>query len=202
MGDFSDTLELGSALNKSIENNNYVSRANIQEQQSMLAIKRQDFGHDSIEGLNRDDISERSYAPPNNANLNLSASLTGNAGALNTAASAHLRDAMAEMKQQANDNKNDMSFRVLNTSKQPSNNINKTDSTSVYAAPRNEGAGSRENSVEAVSKVAVQKMPVSIFIYFTMSFQANIIFVMQMASNIDMKRMGMILEKLNNTILR
>ena len=59
-----------------------------------------------------------------------------------------------------------MSFRVLNTRQEPSNNINKTDSTSVYAAPRNEGAGSRENSVEAVSKVAVQKMPVSIFIYF------------------------------------
>ena len=66
----------------------------------MVAIKRQDFGHDSIEGLNRDDISERSYAPPNNTNLiNLSASLTGNAGVLNTAASAHLRDAMAEIKQ-------------------------------------------------------------------------------------------------------
>ena len=66
----------------------------------MVAIKRQDFGHDSIEGLNRDDISERSYAPQNHANLNMSINLAGTAGgALNTAASAHLRDAMAEIKQ-------------------------------------------------------------------------------------------------------
>ena len=78
----------------------------------MVAIKRQDFGNDSIEGLNRDDISERSYAPQNHANLNMSINL---GGALNTAASAHLRDAMAEIKQQANEVNKDMSIRVLNT---------------------------------------------------------------------------------------
>ena len=82
----------------------------------MVAIKRQDFGHDSIEGLNRDDISDRSYGPPNNANLNMSVNLTGAAaGTLNTAASAHLRDAMAEIKQQAHEYNKDMSIRVLNT---------------------------------------------------------------------------------------
>ena len=31
MGDISDTLELGSAMNKSIEDNHYISRANIEE---------------------------------------------------------------------------------------------------------------------------------------------------------------------------
>ena len=31
MGDISDTLEFGSAVNKSIENDNYISRANIEE---------------------------------------------------------------------------------------------------------------------------------------------------------------------------
>lgn len=83
----------------------------------MVHIKRQDFGNDSIEGLERDDISERSYAPPhNNANLNMSVNLTGAAkGTLNTAASAHLRDAMAEIKQQAHEYNKDMSIRVLNT---------------------------------------------------------------------------------------
>ena len=80
----------------------------------MIAIKRQDFGNDSIEGLNRDDISERSYAPPNNANLNMSINLAGNA-ALNTAASAHLKDAIADIKHHANEVNKDMSIRVLNT---------------------------------------------------------------------------------------
>ena len=39
IGDISDTLELGSAINKSIEDN-YISRANIDVQHSMIAIKR------------------------------------------------------------------------------------------------------------------------------------------------------------------
>jgi len=76
--DISDGLELNSAvLNRSIEGSGepYVSRADINLQHSVMAIKKQDFGQDSIDFQNRDDISDKSFAPINNPNLNLSVSL-------------------------------------------------------------------------------------------------------------------------------
>ena len=52
MGDISDTLEMGSALYKSIDaRENFISRANIEEHPSMVAIKRLDFGQDSFDGV-------------------------------------------------------------------------------------------------------------------------------------------------------
>ena len=73
MGDISDTLELGSAVNRSVEGNG-VSRANLDH--SMVAIRHRDFNQDSIEFQNRDDISERSFVGHNNNDIKLSASFT------------------------------------------------------------------------------------------------------------------------------
>ena len=75
IGDISDTFDLGSAVNKSQEDN-IVSRANINAiQDAISAIKHKDFAQDSIEVLNRDDISERSFVPQHEGQLNLSMNL-------------------------------------------------------------------------------------------------------------------------------
>lgn len=63
----------------------------------MVAIRHRDFQQDSIEFQNRDDISERSFVAHNNNDIKLSASFTAAQGALNTAASVHLRNAVAEI---------------------------------------------------------------------------------------------------------
>ena len=63
IGDISDILEVGSALNKSQEGTDiYQSRIEIPGQHSMIHIKRMDYSRDSID-VNRDDISDRSHAP-------------------------------------------------------------------------------------------------------------------------------------------
>jgi len=103
IGDISDILEVGSAVNKSQETDHYISRAEIPGQHSMIHIKKMDFSRDSID-VNRDDISDRSHAPPPNVQVNLSSSFAGGAvgprgiTVVNTAASVHLRDAMNEVK--------------------------------------------------------------------------------------------------------
>lgn len=156
MGDISDTLELGSALNKSVEEN-YVSRANINVQNSMIAIKREDFD-ESTEFQNRDDISDR-------GNVGLSVSLM--AGHINTAASVHLREAMHEMK--VSGAVKGKSYRVLATRGEDEKNSNKIDAESVYGdhnvvVSNNfvQATANTNNSVLAASVIAVQKLPVSL----------------------------------------
>ena len=65
--------------------------------------------------------------------MNLSSSFTG-VHALNTAASVHLRDAMAEIKNEAGEVvTKDMSYRVLNTRQKPSHQaLAYHDSQSIY----------------------------------------------------------------------
>ena len=160
MGDISDTLELGSALYKSVEDTNYfASRAHIKDD-GYFAIKRQDFApQDDLDFQRDEDIPlDRSLALHNaGPTLNLSSSLTAaGQGALNTAASVHLRQAMEEIKKQANDVNKDMSYRQLNTRQMGTNLFTKgTESSTLYG-----GAG-KQDSLEALSKIAVQKLPVS-----------------------------------------
>ena len=105
MGDISDSLEPGSALYRSIDGRiDYTSRAIIDEHPSQIAIKRLDYGHESFEDRvqqNREDLSDRTTININHTKtlkeglINLSSSLVAN-----TAASVHLRNAIADMKQQ------------------------------------------------------------------------------------------------------
>lgn len=96
IGDISDTLELGSSVYKSTEDH-YVSRAQIEHETSVRMIKKMDYEEDSNEFQNRDDISERSLAP-GVGYQNLSSSMNViEKGALNTAASVHLRDGIKEL---------------------------------------------------------------------------------------------------------
>ena len=98
IGDISDILEVGSALNKSHDGSNmkeiYQSKIEIPTtgQHSMIHIKRMDQSSDSIAEMNRDDISDRSHAPQKvMQQINLSSSFAAPKGVINTAASVHLK---------------------------------------------------------------------------------------------------------------
>ena len=177
MGDISDILERGSALYKSIDGRGeYTSRAIIDEHPSQIAIKRLDYGNFGNESFddrvqqNREDLSDRSHITTNinhtktlkDGLINLSSSLVAN-----TAASVHLRNAMAEMKDQKPNEKRNLS--------PPRRNIDfRRESTII-------GESGRDNSLDAASKIAVQKMPTG--------------------TNVDVKKLGSLLEKLPKKIL-
>ena len=137
----------------------------IDEHPSMIAIKRLDYGNASFEDVvpDRMDLSDRSHITANiNHTKTMKAGLIDLSSSLvaNTAASVHLRNAMADVRQQqANDPKSpvrkEKDFR--------------RESTII-------GHSSRDNSLDAVSKVAVQKMPIG--------------------ANIDPKKLNHMLEKL------
>ena len=145
IGDISDILEVGSALNKSQEGTDiYQSRIEIPGQHSMIHIKRMDYSRDSID-VNRDDISDRSHAPAQpQLQVNLSSSFAAPKGIINTSASAHLKEAMAEVKRRVR--KQEVSQH------------------GEFQLPRHE---SDNNSLEAASKIAVVKHPVSLIDFKT-----------------------------------
>ena len=110
----------------------------------MIHIKRMDYSRDSID-VNRDDIPDRSHAPVQpQLQVNLSSSFAAPKGIINTAASAHLKEAMAEVKRRVR--KQEVSQH------------------GEFQLPRHE---SDNNSVEAASKIAVVKHPVSLTDFMT-----------------------------------
>lgn len=96
---------------------------------------------------------------------NLSASMNVvEKGTLNTAASVHLRDAMKEL-QTSHGMKHDMSFRVKNAARASNlyiKNVEFSEQGTETDGVKHQGPIAVTNSIDGVSKLAVQKLPVSI----------------------------------------
>jgi hypothetical protein len=70
-GDISDSLELNSALNKSIEHSNFISRANLDVNMSDQAIKKQDYAAENFAVDQRSDLSSAHVDYKLSASMNL-----------------------------------------------------------------------------------------------------------------------------------
>ena len=137
MGDISDTMEIGSALTKSVENSNYISRANLDLNVSMAAIKQQD------DAAEQSDLERRTDLSSGNAFLDLKTEMEP------VSASQHLHQALVQMRESKDISHVNFSIRQIDTRKESEISNNNVLDQSV------------NNSLALLSKRAVQKAPVS-----------------------------------------